>query len=917
MSSTQIDSDQSLVDVTIEREMQRSYLDYAMSVIVSRALPDCRDGLKPVHRRILYAMHDTGNYHGKPYRKSARVVGEVMGKYHPHGDDPIYGALVRMAQDFSLRMPLVDGQGNFGSIDGDSPAQMRYTEVRLEKLSDYAMLLDLDKDTVDFQNNYDGSEKEPSVLPARFPNILVNGASGIAVGMATNIPTHNMGEVIDACCAYLDNNAITTEEIADYVPGPDFPSGGEILGKRNSAAVLAAGRGSIVVRGKAAVEAYGGRGSQIVISELPYQVNKAELVKTIERLAREKIIEDITEVRDESNKLGIRVVLNVKNNAEPEVVLNQLYKMTQLQTSFAVNMLALRKGTPSVMNVLDFISEFVQFREEVVTRRTLFLLAESRKKVHLLIGLLVAINNLDEVILLIKKSKDAKEAKDKLLSKKWDIKDIKPILTSISDDGGWYDDNLLQLTEFQVKAILDMKLHKLTGLEYQKLSDDINELVSKIRSYVKILNSRDALVEVIKEELLSIKERFATPRLTSITDGQLDIQDEDLIQSEDMVVIVTKGGYIKRTSLSSYKGQRRGGKGKVSMATHDDDIVVNALVTNTHDSILFFSDKGIVYRLKVYQLPLGSLQSKGRAIVNLISIGQDESISNILTLGAELLKDSEKLDQYLIFATTSGKVRRNALSDFSNIKSSGKIAMKLSGDDRLVGVVLCKSEDHVLLATKQGKAVRFAVDNLRIFKGRLSDGIRGVKLSLESDLLVSISILNGVYFDGNVKDALLHIDVKKRIKLVDCIRVGDNQAMNKLILSMRRDITTGGIDSDVAKIISDDQIKDFCLNEQFILTINNYGYGKRTSAYEYRTTNRGGSGILNMNLSKANQSVVSSFPVEYADEIMVLTDSGKMIRTSIGDVRITSRSAIGVKIIDIKGKEQQVISVSRIDITSV
>lgn len=961
---TEGNGDINTISTHIETVMQKSYLEYAMSVIISRALPDCRDGLKPVHRRILYAMHDTGNYHNKPYRKSARVVGEVMGKYHPHGDAPIYGSLARMAQHFSLRAPLIDGQGNFGSIDGDPPAHMRYTEARLEKLSDHGMLMDIDKDTVDFQDNYDNSEKEPVVLPTRFLNILANGSSGIAVGMATNIPTHNIGELTDACCAYLDNELIAVQDLIKYVPGPDFPGGGEILGSNRTKIALMTGRGSIVIRGKANIE-HVNKQQSIIITELPYQVNKAELISTIENLSRDKIIDGITEISDETNKLGMRIVINVRRDAEPEVILNQLYRHTQLQTSFGVNMLALKNGKPQVMNLLDFVSSFIKFREEVVTRRTQFLLNKTRDRAHLLIGLLIAVDNIDEIISLIKKSKDVIDAKNALLERRWKIGVAGPMIALIKDRRNKTEEDgaYCYFTEDQVKAILDMKLQRLTGLEHTKIVKELEELVNEIKYYMEILKSRVLLFNVIREELLEIKENFSTPRRTIITQNATDISDESLIQNEVVVITVTRGGYIKRVTLNSYKAQHRGGKGRSSMNVHEDDSIINVLITNNHDSILFFSNIGRVYRLKVYKIPQGSMQSKGRALINMLSLSENEKITNIITVHSsynnvtskkngkdnddesyeddvndiiskdykdELLdKEDDKDDAvngndkndddneddksnkdklYIVFATANGNVRRNALSDFDRIPSSGKIAIKLLEEDNLIGVVLCKCDDHVLLATAQGKAVRCAVTNLRVFKGRNSSGTRGVKLSIKNDSVISISILHGIKISQEKREIYLKINDAKRIAISNAKADGEDDKVMKLISSS---IIENGIDTNVLSV---QEILELVLREEFILTVNNIGYGKRTSAYEYRVINRGGQGILNIKLPNKKSYVVSSFSVKPDDEVMLLTDSGTMIRTPIKQIRITSRGAIGVRIINLKDSKDKVTSVTKISI---
>ncbi|WP_276310340.1 DNA gyrase subunit A [Candidatus Aquarickettsia rohweri] len=875
------------VSVSIENEMQSAYLDYAMSVIVSRALPDCRDGLKPVHRRILFAMNETGNFHDKPYRKSARVIGEVMGKYHPHGDSAIYSALVRMAQDFSLRLPLIDGQGNFGSIDGDSPAQMRYTEVRLAKSASF-LLTDIDKDTIDFQDNYDGSEREPKVLPSRFPNLLVNGASGIAVGMATSIPTHNLGEVIDGCCALIDNSEISDQELIEFVPAPDFPTGGEIINGNSVKSALLKGRGSVVIRGKTAVEEKNGKES-IIISEIPYQVNKAEMLKAIEDLVREKVIEGISEIRDETNKLGIRVVIDLKREANPDVILNQLYQNTQLQNSFSINILALNDGKPEVMGVRAILSAFINFRKEVIKRRTTFLLNKARTRAHLLIGLAIAVANIDEIIALIKSSADTQAAKINLMSREWKSEQIIPLLDLVADHRNEIKDGKCFFTEEQAKAILEMKLHRLTALEKGKIDNELKDLAKIIKEYLDLLFSDEKLVSLIKEELLSVKSTIATPRKTVIKNEGLNVSDEDLIQKEDMVVTLTKTGFIKRVPLAVYRAQRRGGKGRSAMTMYEDDIINELLVTNTHVPLLFFSSMGKVYKLKVYKLPISSPQSKGRAVVNLLPLEQNDSIASIMPM-PENIDDLDKLN--IIFSTQKGNARRNKLSDFTNIQANGKIAIKLSSDDKLVAVSVCEDQSHILLATRKGKAVRFSVESLRVFKSRASDGVKAAKLSGGKDTVVSMSILNSGELDILKRDEYLKVPLKTRLKLALDIHNKPQKQLN-----------IDGID-----------INKIAKEEQFILTITENGYGKRTSAYEYRVTNRNSQGVLNIDTGNRNGYVVSSFPVEEDDQIMLMTNLGTIIRTEVNKIRVTSRNAKGVKIIDLN-KGEKVVSISKISIS--
>ena len=874
------------VPVSIENEMQSAYLDYAMSVIVSRALPDCRDGLKPVHRRILFAMNETGNFHDKPYRKSARVIGEVMGKYHPHGDSAIYSALVRMAQDFSLRLLLIDGQGNFGSIDGDSPAQMRYTEVRLAKSASF-LLNDIDKDTVDFQDNYDGSEKEPKVLPSRFPNLLVNGASGIAVGMATSIPTHNLGEVIDGCCALIDNPEISDQDLIEFVPAPDFPTGGEIINGDNVKAALLKGRGSVIIRGKIFVEEKNGKES-IIISEIPYQVNKAEMLKSVENLVREKVIDGISEIRDETNKLGIRVVVELKREANPDVILNQLYQNTQLQNSFSVNMLALNDGKPEVMGLRVILNAFIDFRKEVIKRRTTFLLNKARTRAHLLIGLAIAVANIDEIIALIKSSADTQTAKINLMQREWKSEQIVSLLNLVADHRNEVRNGKCFLTEEQAKAILEMKLQRLTALEKDKIDNELEGLAKVIKEYLDLLFSDEKLIALIKEELLSVKSDIATPRKTVIKNEGINVSDEDLIQKEDMVVTLTKTGFIKRVPLTIYRAQRRGGKGRSAMTMYEDDIITELLVTNTHVPLLFFSSMGKVYRLKVYKLPISSPQSKGRALVNLLPLEQNDSIHSIMPM-PENIDDWNELN--IIFSTQKGNARRNSLSDFTNIQANGKIAIKLTDDDKLVAVSVCDTKSHILLATRKGKAVRFPVESLRVFKSRSSDGVKAAKLSGGKDTVISMSILNSGELDILKRDEYLKIPLKTRLKLALDIPSKSQKQLN-----------IEGI--DVNKIAKD---------EQFILTITENGYGKRTSAYEYRVTNRNSQGVLNIDTGSRNGYVVSSFPIKEDDQIMLMTNLGTIIRTEVNKIRVTSRNAKGVKIIDLN-KGEKVVSISKISI---
>ncbi len=888
--------------VSLVAEMKKSYLDYAMSVIVARAIPDACDGLKPVHRRILFAMYEGGYDYNKPFKKSARIVGEVMGKYHPHGDSAIYESLVRMAQDFSMRVPLIDGQGNFGSIDDDPAAAMRYTESRLEKIS-HTMLDDLDKDTVDFIPNYDGHEREPKVLPARFPNLLVNGSGGIAVGMATNIPPHNLGEVIDACLAYIDNNEITIEEIIKIVPAPDFPTGGIILGRSGSESAARTGRGSVVMRGKHKIEKKAGGKNAIIIEEIPYQVNKAKLVEKIAELVKEKKIEGITDLRDESDRDGIRVVIELRRDAMEEVIINQLYSFTELQSNFSVNMLALNHGSPQLMGTLDVIRIFTDFRLEVTTRRTNFLLNKARDKTHILVGLAVAVANIDEIVDLIKKSKDVAEAREKLLAKAWPVGIVETVIKLIQDRSNVVKDGKFYFSEAQAKAILEMRLARLTGLEMEKISDELKLLAAEIAGYLELLSNRIKMLELVKKELRDVKDQFATPRKSIIEDSEFEVDIEDLIPKEDMAVVATMGGYIKRVALTAYRTQRRGGKGRSAMDVRDEDVTTDIFVTNTHTPILFFSNKGKVYRLKTYKLPLGSPQARGRALVNLLPLEQDEKISTILALPED---ETKWKDLSILFATSHGDVRRNSMDQFVDIRSSGKIAMKLEADQALIGVTLCTEQDDILLSTKDGKCIRFPSSKLRLFQSRNSTGVRGIKLESKNKV-IALSILKHAGEDSEIKDKYLGINLEKRLALRDALifnkKLKENPSDDLLVQPM--DIPTiKGCD------LPKEKIEEMAENEEFILTITENGFGKRSSAYEYRITNRGGSGITNIVTSKRNGNVVASFPVEVKDQIMLITNQGTLIRTEIGSVRISGRNTQGVTLI--KTKDETVVSVARI-----
>jgi DNA gyrase subunit A len=897
----QVATGKDIQSVSLVSEMKKSYLDYAMSVIVARAIPDACDGLKPVHRRILYAMYE-GNYdYNKPFKKSARIVGEVMGKYHPHGDSAIYESLVRMAQDFSMRVPLIDGQGNFGSIDDDPAAAMRYTESRLEKIS-HTMLDDLDKDTVDFIPNYDGHEKEPKVLPARFPNLLVNGSGGIAVGMATNIPPHNLGEVIDACLAYIDNNEIAIEDIIKIVPGPDFPTGGIILGRNGHDSAARTGRGSVVMRGRHKIEKKTGGKVAIIITEIPYQVNKAKLVEKIAELVKDKKIEGITDLRDESDRDGIRVVIELRKDAMEEVIINQLYSFTELQCNFSVNMLALNHGKPELMNLLDVIRIFTNFRFDVTTRRTNFLLGKARDKTHILIGLAVAVANIDEIVELIKSSKDVTEAKERLLAKAWPVGLVEAMVKLVSDKGNIIRDGKFHFTEIQAKAILEMRLARLTGLEMEKISDELKELAAEISGYLELLSDRVKMMDLVKKELIEVKDQFATPRRSTIEDSEFEVDIEDLIPKEDMVVVATMSGYIKRVPLSAYRAQRRGGKGRSAMDVRDEDVTTDIFATNTHTPILFFSNKGKVYRLKTYKLPLGTPQARGRALVNLLPLEQDEKISTILALPED---ESTWQNLSIAFATSEGDVRRNSMDQFVDIRSSGKIAMKLEGDQALIGVALCTEKDDILLSTKDGKCIRFPVEKLRVFQSRNSTGVRGIKLE-KGNKVIAMSVLKHAGEDSEIKDKYLSIDLDQRLSLRETLLFNKNLAENPSNDLLVQPIEIPQIKSELPQA----KIEEMAINEEFILTITENGFGKRSSAYEYRITNRGGSGITNIITSKRNGNVVASFPVEMKDHIMIITDKGTLIRTEVESVRISGRNTQGVTLI--KTKDESVVSVARI-----
>ncbi len=876
--------------ISIEEEMKRSYLDYAMSVIVSRAIPDVRDGLKPVHRRILYAMMESGFDYNKAYKKSARTVGDVMGKYHPHGDSAIYDALVRMAQDFSMSVQLIDGQGNFGSMDGDPAAAMRYTESRLAKIAQLGLLEDIDKDTVSFQPNYDGSENEPTVLPARYPNMLVNGAGGIAVGMATNIPPHNLGEVIDATCTLIDNPESSIEDLMAHCPGPDFPTGGLILGRTGCYNAMMTGRGSVMMRAKTDFEVLSNGKTAIIVHEVPYQVNKAKLVERIAELVREKKVEGISDLRDESDKSGVRVVIEVKKDAVPDVVLNQLFTYTQLQTSFGVNNLALNRGRPQLMNLKEIIEAFILFREEVITRRTAFMLGKARDRAHNLIGLAIAVANIEEVIKVIRAAKDPVVAKEELMSRDWNAADVLPLLALVDDKRNSIVNGRIKFTEEQAKAILELRLQRLTGLEREKIDKELGELGEEIAKYLGILGNRDQRFTIMKTELLEIREAYAVPRRTQIEDGEFDSDIEDLIQREDMVVTVTSGGYIKRVPLDTYRAQRRGGKGRSGMAMHQEDALEELFVANTHTPVLFFSNHGKVYKLKIYKLPLGSPQSKGKALVNIFPLVPGETIKTFMPM-PEDESTWEKL--HVMFATSMGTIRRNDLSDFQNINRGGKIAMKLEEGERLVSVRSCQETDHVLIAARSGKCIRFPVDAVRVFRSRASTGVRAIRLA-EKDEVVSMSILTGT-METTVEERVAYLKAAAQLR-----RTSDADADTTVNVS-------GGKDDKVEAItLSQERFNELAANEEFILTITENGYGKRSSSYEYRITNRGGSGIVNIVTSARNGQVVGSFPVEQDDQIMLMTNSAKIIRCPVKDIRIAGRNTQGVTLFTIEKGESVV-----------
>ena len=873
--------------IDIVEEMKSSYLDYAMSVIVSRAIPDLRDGLKPVHRRILYAMHEVGNTHDKPYRKSARPVGDVMGKYHPHGDSAIYDALVRMAQPFSMSLPLLDGQGNFGSMDGDNAAAMRYTEVRMDKPA-AALLADIEKDTVDFQDNYDGKDQEPTVLPARFPNMLVNGAGGIAVGMATNIPPHNLGEVIDGTLALIENPDLTSEQLMQYIPAPDFPTGGVILGRAGARKAYLEGRGSVVIRAKTRFEEIRKDRYAIVLDEIPYQVNKASLIEKIADLVREKKIDGISHVQDESDRVGVRVVVELKRDATAEVVLNQLFRFTPMQTSFGCNMLALNGGRPEQLTLRDFLSYFITFREEVVARRTAYELRRARERSHVLCGLAVAVTNVDEVVATIRASADPAQARQKLMERRWPAHDIAEYIQLIDDPSHkMNDDGTYNLSETQARAILELRLQRLTAMGVKEVTDELQELAANIREYLDILRSRERIMAIISDELREVREQFAVPRRTEIVDWSGDMDDEDLIEREDMVVTVTSAGWIKRTPLAEFRAQKRGGKGLSGMSTKEEDVVTTLFVANTHTQLLFFTTDGMVYKLKTWRLPQGGRTAKGKAIVNILPIPPGVSVAAIMPVDAPE-KDWDKLQ--IFFATTAGGVRRNALSDFTNVMRNGKIAMKLPEGVQMVNAHICTEDDDVMLVTASGRAIRFRTTDVRVFKGRDSTGVRGIRLG-ENDRVVSMSIIR--HFEATPEERAAYLKMRRALAGADDDGAGEEDE----------------VVADVA--LSPERFAAMQEAEDLIVTITENGSGKLSSSHDYPLRGRGGMGVAAMDRAMRGGPLVASFPVELEDQIMLATSRGQSIRCPVKGISFRSRSAGGVRVFD-TAKGEIVVSVARI-----
>lgn len=873
-------------NISITQEMRSSYLDYAMSVIVSRAIPDLRDGLKPVHRRILYAMFEAGNTHDKPYRKSARAVGDVMGKYHPHGDSAIYDALVRMAQPFSMSLKLLDGQGNFGSMDGDNAAAMRYTEVRMDKAAS-ALLSDIDKDTVNFQDNYDGRDQEPTVLPARFPNMLVNGAGGIAVGMATNIPPHNLGEVIDATLALIENPDLTSSDLMTYVPAPDFPTGGLILGRSGARKAYLEGRGSVVIRAKTHIEEVRKDRFAIIIDEIPYQVNKSTMVEKIADAVREKRIEGISSVADESDRVGVRVVVELKRDATPDVVLNQLFRFTPMQTSFGCNMLALNGGRPEQLTLRDFLTAFVAFREEVVTRRTAFELNKARERSHVLCGLAVAVSNVDEVVATIRASADPAEAREKLMTRRWPAADIAPYIRLIDDPSHTMnEDGTYNLSEVQARAILELRLQRLTAMGVKEVTDELESLAAKIKDYLDILRSRARVMAIISAELQEVRDQFSVPRRTEIVDWAGDLDDEDLIEREDMVVTITSGGYIKRTPLADFRAQRRGGKGLSGMSTKDDDVVTRLFVANTHTQLLFFTTDGMVYKLKTWRLPLAGRNARGKAMVNILPIAAGVSIAAIMPVERP---EEEWENLQIVFATSAGDVRRNALSDFVNVMRNGKIAMKLPEGVSLVNARICDEDDDVMLVTASGRAIRFRTTDVRIFKGRDSTGVRGVRLG-EGDSVVSMAVIR--HFEATPEERATYLKMRRAMA-----GVAEDE---------------GDDEEDAAEgALSPERYAEMSASEDLILTVTEGGTGKLSSSHNYPVRGRGGMGVAAMDRAMRGGALVACFPVEITDQVMLATSKGQSIRVPVEGISFRSRSAGGVKVFNTTNGEH-VVSVARI-----
>ena len=878
-----------ILPVTIENEMSSSYLDYAMSVIVSRAIPDVRDGLKPVHRRILYSMSQMGLDFNKPYRKSARVVGDVIGKYHPHGDSAVYESLVRMAQSFSMMAPLIEGQGNFGSVDGDRPAAMRYTECRLEKITTL-MLDDIDKDCIEYQENYDGSENEPTVLPSKFPNLLINGAGGIAVGMATNIPPHNLSEVIDGCVAILNNPSTTEDELNEIIPGPDFPTGGLIIGRNGIRSAQQTGRGSVILRGRAEIEEKNNR-SSIIISEIPYQVNKSSLIEKIAEVVRDKRVEGISDIRDISDRHGIRVVIELKKDAEADVILNQLYKFTPLQSSFGCNMVCLNSGKPELLSIRQIIDAFLEFRVDIVVKRSTYLLNKSRDRAHVLVGLAIAIANIDEIIKVIRSSPDPATARDYMLKKKWIPKSVESLIKLIDDPRHKIaKDGTYMLSTEQVQAILDLRLQRLTAIGRDEIEKELNSIGEQIKEYLEILTNRKVLDNLIEGELIEAKESFGVPRRTEITDLELDVDDEDLIPKQDVVVTVSHKGYIKRVPLSTYRSQRRGGKGRAGMSTRDEDFVTQIFVENTHTPILFFSSTGIVYKMKVWKLPQGTPQSKGKAMINLLPLSEGENITTIMPL-PENEREWENL--YIMFTTEKGNVRKNKLSDFVDVRANGKIAMKLQDKDEIKTVETCTDDDDLLITTLKGQCIRFRASDVRLFVGRSSTGVRGIRLA-QDDRVISSAIIKSM--SATTEERAAYLKMSRAVR-------GDIDSEN--------DENEENVENITPAILSDEKYAEMGASEQFVLSISNNGYGKRTSTFEYRVTGRGGKGIIAMVVNDRNGNIADSFPVDSTNQIILVTNNGKLIRCPVDDIRIASRSTQGVKIFDIDDQDQ-VVSVERL-----